>query len=117
MRLRPHEALHFREFTKGRELETLLGWARSLFQAGLLRPNGASPNRFFEKHDRLKDVPGVFYDIRDRLVSKLRIAKWIEEPMYSCFVGCNLKGAAIHPHVDPTPHGQFHVRCNLILSK
>jgi hypothetical protein len=99
------------------EKRVLLDWAEEQLSRGNLQGNPASPQRFYATYDKLDLIPREYWLVRDRAIAALQIDQYVEEPTFKCFLGCNLAGGFVHPHIDKAPPGKWHIRCNLMLSK
>jgi len=75
--------------------------------------NPVGTGRFFMSHIR----DDVIEQEKIKLAHKFNIYEWKQEPLFGNFIGCNLEGAFVHPHTDPTLPGYTHVRFNIMVSK
>ena len=65
-----------------------------------LQPNLAGPNRRFNRLDALGKLPGVFNEVRNRIIKAEGITDPIEAPQNGDWIGVQREGAFVEPHMD-----------------
>ncbi len=79
----------------------------------LLHANGIE--RAYLKTDQLPALPEVYTKVRHRLQHVLGLDGFEQEPMFGWYLSIIGESGAVHGHLDPTPAGYRHLRCNMFL--
>ena len=114
----PDRVVTKRRFLTSDEHATLLGWAEEQYSGGHLMVNNTGDRRYFRSYTEADSaVPALFWDVRRRALSTFSVTDYEDEPLFKCFLGCNIEGGFVHRHTDPAPPGKYHVRMNIMVSK
>lgn len=94
------------------EQHALVDW--SLAMRPYLAENG--PGRAYRRIEQMPGVPVLYHVVRARLEAAIGLPDGCEvEPIFGWYLSIISHGGAVHPHIDPTPEGRRHLRCNLFL--
>ena len=110
--VRPDERILLPDFIAEDERRHLRDWAFSV--EPYLRTNG--PGRLCKKTDLIPSTDARYHAVRLRLQRHMGLADDIApEPDHGWLVSIIAAGGEVHPHIDSSPPGMRHVRCNLFL--
>ena len=79
--------------------------------------NPAGPNRKYYVFGNCKCIPKLFFEVKDRIILRERIADWCEVPTLPDCISWISNGGFLHHHRDRVDMKGFkHIRYNLFLS-
>jgi len=97
------------------EREFLLDW---IFEnEDSFQSNGAGLYRKFLNINKFKNVPSLFFEIKERILKEEEINEWQLDSFFGDIITFNEEDGFVHEHTDPTLPDSNHIRFNLFLSK
>lgn len=79
------------------------------------KQNPAGPYRKYLSFSENKNIPKIFFDVRNRIIENEKIKNYITEPKLGNMITWVSKNGFIHKHTDSSIHLYDHVRYNLCL--
>lgn len=98
------------------EQSLLLNWVYDNECKFIINPNGSNRKFYSYSFDFSPQTPILLYKIKQRIIKKEKIKKYLEEPRFGDYVGWITDGGFINRHKDKNFGDLNHVRYNLFLS-
>jgi hypothetical protein len=95
------------------EQEIIVEWTRNNYQYFIYNGKNKEDPRYRQHLDFFKEVPCVFYDIKQRIIDKEDLHRYQQEPIFRDSIAYAKHGSQLHRHVDPNRFGLIHVRFNV----
>ena len=105
----------YENFISDDEKTYLVEWCNKNFK--YFKENEKGKGRYFITLNQVNNSPlELVKELKDRIIKLENIVDWIEEPLFSDYIGINTRNGEIHPHRDPNVGKYIHTRYNIILS-